>query len=205
MGKLLRKMRKGKNGSRYVDDIEKMEELEWLDFDEEEDEDYEEDEDEDYEEDDEDYEIDEDEDCEEEDEGYEENEDEDYEEDDEDYEVDEDGDYEEDDEDYEEDEDEDYDEDYEIEDEVPGGVFKKIIYKITHMSAVDHIVAFTGVVVLVLAVFTGIMYLNARSNKQQVEAFAEIGVGMEDIGIIGESGLLAISDAQAAKLVAAEI
>lgn len=184
MSKLLRKMRKRKRGSRYADDNREIEELEWLDFD---------DDDDDYDEDDydDDYEAEDDEDDEEDD---------DYEaEDDEDYEVEDDEDYDEEDEDYEV-EDDDYDED----DEVPGGVFKRIIYKITHMSAVDHVVAFTGAAVLVLAIFTGTLYLNARSNKQQLETFAEVGAGMEDMGIIGESGLLAISDAQAARLMAAE-
>ena len=222
MSKLLRKIRKRKRGGGYAGKHREFEELEWMDFDEEyEDDDYDEEDDEDYEEEDyeednEDYEVDEDyeedEDYDEEDEDYEvdedyDEEDEDYDEDDEDYEVDEDydedyeedEDYDEEDEDYEEDKDDDYDEE-----EASGGVFKRIVYKITQMSAVDHVVAFTGAAVLVLAIFTGTMYLNARSNKQQLETFAEVGAGMEDMGIIGESGLLAISDAQAARLMAAE-
>ena len=84
-------------------------------------------------------------------------------------------------------------------------MFRKIIYKITNMSLVDHIVAFTGAAVVILAVMTGFLYLNAKSNQKQVEAFAEIGVGMEEITMIGESGLVAISDAQASKLMAAEL
>ncbi len=63
--------------------------------------------------------------------------------------------------------------------------------------------AFTGVAVLVLAIITGTMYLNAKSTQEQVETFADIGVGLEDIHIIGEQGLVAIADAQAAKLMAA--
>ena len=157
--------------------------------DEEDDEDYYEDEDE----------VDDEEDYYEEDEDYygdeEDDDDEDYYEDDE---IDEDEDY------YEEDdEDEDYDED--DDDESPDGALGKIVYKITHMSAVDHIIAFTGAAVLVVAVVTGILYLSARSSKQQIETFAEVGVGMEDIGIIGEAGLLAVADAQAARAMVAEM
>ncbi len=183
-------------------------EIEDEDYDEE---DYEDEiEDEDY--DDEDYE-DEIEDEDYDDEDYEDEiEDEDY--DDEDYEDEiEDEDY--DDEGYEDEiEDEDYDdEDYDDEiededygeDEIPEGIFQRIIYKITNMSAVDHIVAFTGAAALILAVVTGVLYFTARSGRQQVEAFAQIGVGMEDMGVIGESGLIAIADAQASRLIAAEL
>ncbi|MDO4302666.1 MAG: GH25 family lysozyme, partial [Bacillota bacterium] len=81
--------------------------------------------------------------------------------------------------------------------------FGAVIYKLTHLPAADYAVAFTGVAVLVLAIITGTMYLNARSTKKQVETFVDIGVGLEDINVIGEKGLVAIADAQAAKLMAA--
>ena len=220
MSKILRKNRGRKRGRRRVKSIKKVKELEWLDLDEEDelyDEEYEDDEDyeieneEDYDEDDEDYEIEDEEDYDEDDEDYEIEDEEDYDEDDEDYEIEDEEDYDEDEEDYEVDDDYDeyeddydYDEDYD-DDEISDSVLAKIVYKITHMSAVDYIVAFTGITVLALLVFTGIMFISAKSDKKQVEAFAEIGMGMEDIGIIGESGLLAISDAQLAKLMAAEL
>ena len=73
------------------------------------------------------------------------------------------------------------------------------------MSTVDHIVAFTGVAVLILIVFTGILYGKTKSAEKQLAAFSEVGVGMEEIGIIGESGLLAIADAQEAKVMAADM
>ena len=65
--------------------------------------------------------------------------------------------------------------------------------------------ALTGVAVLVLAIVTGTLYMGARSNKAQIEAFAEVGEGMESISIIGQSGLLAIADAQASRMAAADI
>ena len=73
------------------------------------------------------------------------------------------------------------------------------------MPAVDYIVALTGVAVLVLAVITGYLYIDAKNTQNQIETFAEIGVGMEDISVIGGEGLLAIADAQAAKLLAANM
>ncbi|NBJ92269.1 GH25 family lysozyme [Parablautia muri] len=141
-------------------------------------------------------------------EGYEE--DEDYEMahgyDEEDYEIDEEDGYYQDEDydelDYEEDYGDDVDYDYE-EDEVPEGVAAKVIYRLRHMSMVDHIVALTGVAVFVVVAITGTLFLNAKSNQSQIEAFAEIGVGMEDISMIGQSGLVAVADAQTAKYLAA--
>ena len=197
-------------------------ELEWMDFDDDEeyddveiddtdDEDYDEDEDEYYE----DEEIDEDEEeyyeadetDEDEDEYYEDGEIDDdeagyYEAD----ETDEDEDEYYEDEEIDEDEDEYYeadeaDEDEDEYDERSG--LGAVIYKLTHLPAADYAVAFTGVAVLVLAIVTGSLYLNARNIKKQVETFAEIGVGLDGINMIGEQGLVAIADAQAAKLMAA--
>ena len=226
MSKLGHLLGKGKKKNRRDYRRRKNEELEWVDFEEDE---YEDEEDyygddeeiedeEDYYEDEEDYygddeEIDDEEDYYEDDEEiedeedyYEDDDEEYYEDDDEEYyedeEIDDEEDYYEDDEDQIED-DEYYEEDED--DEEPEGFFGKIGYKITHMSAVDHIVIFTGAAVLVFAVVTGTLYLGARSSKQQIETFAEVGAGMEDMGVIGEAGLLAISDAQAAKAMVAEM
>lgn len=155
--------------------------------------------DEDYGDDEELYDDDDDEYYEDDEEQYDEEEDDGYYEDE--YgEVDEDDDYYEDD-----DDDEDYDDEEDYDEEDSEGGVRKIIYKITHMSAVDHIIAFTGAAVLLLAVFAGMMYFGAKSDQTQIEAFAEIGTGVEDITMIGQSGLVAISDAQAAKLMAASM
>ena len=221
MKKLRRIMGRSKLGSRRDNSKRKNEELEWMEFDYDDDEEYYEDDEieddeEEYYEDDEidDEEYYEDEDEEDDDEEYYEDEEDDEEEYYEDDEIDDEEYYEDEDE---EDDEEEYYEDDEIddeeyyededdeEDEIPDGVLGKVVYKITHMSAVDHIVAFTGAAVLVLAVVTGTLYLNARSSKQQIETFAEVGAGMEDMGIIGEAGLLAISDAQAARTMVAEM
>lgn len=250
MGKLLQKLKGGKKSRRQND----VEELEWLDFDE--DEEYEDedaeyaDEEEEYEDDEyadeEEYEDDEyvdeeeyedgeyaeddeeeyedDEYAEDDEEGYEDDEyaddeEEEYEDDEyvddeeEEYEDDEyaddeeeyeDGEYDDEEEEYDDDEydDEEYDDDDE---DVSDSGIKKILYKITNMSTVDYVVALTGVAVLVLAIVTGTLYMGARSSKAQIEAFAEVGEGMESIHIIGESGLLAIADAQASRMAAADI
>ena len=222
MGKLLRGLKKGKKSVRHK---VKTRELEWMDFDEEdyEDEEYESDEydEEEYEDEEEDYESDEydEEEYEDEEEDYESDEydEEEYEDEEEDYESDEydEEEYEDDEEDYEsdecdeeeyEDEEEDYESDEYDEEEyedVPEGGIKKIIYRLTNMSSVDYIIALTGVAVFAMAIITGTFYVNAKEEKAQIEAFAEIGVGLEDLSMIGEGGLLAVADAQAARSMAA--
>ncbi|MDE6202559.1 MAG: hypothetical protein K2G19_03680, partial [Lachnospiraceae bacterium] len=119
-----------------------------------------------------------------------------------------DGYYEDDEEDYDDDEYyeiDDEDDDYDDDEEAPEGGIGKVVYRITHMSAVDYIITLTSAAVLILAIVTGTMYLGAKSSQAQLETFAEIGVGLEDIDMIGGSGLVAIADAQASKLAAAEL
>lgn len=209
MGGIFKGLKGTKKGKRRRDDID---EFEWIEFEDETE--YEEEEDYEYENE-EYYEVDEDEEYyeEETDEYYEADGDEEYyeEEDDEYYEADEDEEYygEEDDEYYEIDEDEEYYEDDEYyetddeDDEESAKGIKKIFYKLSNMSAVDHIVVLTGAAVFMLAVLTGVLYFSAKKDQAQIETFAEIGTGMENITVIGESGLIAIADAQSAKLMAA--
>ena len=123
----------------------------------------------------------------------EEYEDEDYEDDDYEDEDYEDDDYE--DEDYEDDdyEDEDYeDDDYEYDDD--DGFAARLMYFIGEMGALDIAVAILGILVLVGAIVTGGIYVHAKSVEKQVAAFADMGEEIEGVSVIGESGLLAVSE-----------
>ena len=105
-------------------------------------------------------------------------------------------------------EDEDYDdidddEDEYYEDEEPSredGLIPRVIYFVTHMSTIDRVVAIFGFFIIIVAAITGTLYVSAKTTSKQVEAFAEIGNDIEGIGIIGESGLIAVSDAESARL-----
>ncbi len=72
-------------------------------------------------------------------------------------------------------------------------------------SALDVIVALTGVVVLAVAVFTIRIYTNANTVSGQVDAMAEVGEKMEAIGIAGDSVFMAVADARLAAQEAAEM
>ena len=174
--------------------------MEWMDFDDDyEDDDYEDDdyEDDDYEDDD--YEDDDYEDDDYEDDDYE---DDDYEDDD--YEDDdyEDDDYEDDD--YEDDDYEDDDRTYTFRRRRRDGL-GRIIDFLEERTLTDYAVALTGIVVIAVGIIAGSMYLNARSETKAIAAFAQIGEGLENIPVIGESGLLAIADAQSSRAMAEEL
>ena len=71
---------------------------------------------------------------------------------------------------------------------------------ITNMSAIDYVVAAFGLFILVAAVATGTIFFNARGVSEQVEAFSEVGTEIQDISIIGESGLIAVADAESTRM-----
>lgn len=210
----------------YEEDLEddfETEELEEIDEDEEyyeesrryryeDDEDEEEDEDDEIYEDERYYEEVDDEEVDDEDDAYYENEryyedDEEDEEDEEEYEGayyedeyyrDEDDDEEDDEDEYYADEDEEDDEDdYDYE---RRNIFVRFGDFLADMSALDHIVMMFGCFILVAAVATGALYFNAKTKSGQVEAFAEIGNEVENIKVIGESGLIAVANAESARL-----
>lgn len=135
------------------------------------------------------------------DDGYEDEEDEIEEED---YEDEEDYD---DEEDYEDDEDDENDEDdraYAFRRRRRDGL-GRIIDFFEERTLTDYAVALTGIIVLAVGIVAGSMYLNARADEKAIAAFAEVGEGLENIPVIGESGLLAIADAQSSRAVAEEL
>lgn len=60
-------------------------------------------------------------------------------------------------------------------------------------AAIDAVVAFTGLLVLAVAVFTTGIYLKSAEIKKQREAVAAVGAKLEQIGTAGEEVLVAIS------------
>ena len=64
------------------------------------------------------------------------------------------------------------------------------------MTALDGIIAVTGVMVLVVAIVTVSVFSGAKIAQQQVEAFAPLGEEMECLVDVGKGTLLAMSDGQ---------
>ena len=118
-----------------------------------------------------------------EDEEYEDEEDDEYE--DEEYEDEEDDEY----------EDEEYDDDeYEYDAYAEDSAFVRFKEFLGNMSTLDVVVAMLGIVVLVGVFVTGSLYVNARMTEKQVEAFASVGDEIKGVSVIGEGGLIAVSE-----------
>ena len=80
-----------------------------------------------------------------------------------------------------------------------------LLGKLKNMSVMDRVIAGTGVAVLVLALVTGIVLISSRTVQEQVSDFVSVGTQLEDIELIGKEGLLAVADAQIARLEAASM
>ena len=78
--------------------------------------------------------------------------------------------------------------------------FSDFLYNMKHMSSMERIVMTTGAMVLVIAVVTLSIYANAKSVQKQVSAFQSVGENMSGVSVIGQSGLIAVSDARSARL-----
>ena len=103
---------------------------------------------------------------------------------------------------------EDYDEDDEDDDFVAYRKKKGMagaLLAFRNMPLIDKVIAFTGVAVLVFAVLTGTIFMTAKSQEKAVAAFTEVGASLDGVKIIGESGLLAVADAQLSKEAAVEL
>ncbi len=101
---------------------------------------------------------------------------------------------EDDEEDYEDEDDEEDYEYYEEDDDEDDGFAARLMHFIGEMNGLDVAVAVLGILVLVGACITGGIYLNAKSTAKQVASFASVGEEIEGVSVIGESGLLAVSE-----------
>ncbi len=78
--------------------------------------------------------------------------------------------------------------------------WKSLCDSASEMSAGDRVIASTGVIVLVMAIITGSVYVSARNVDDQVASFAELGEDLGAVSLAGESGLIAVTDAEVAAM-----
>ena len=78
----------------------------------------------------------------------------------------------------------------------PETLTDKLAAMFKDMTALDGIVAVTGVMVLVVAIVTVSIFSGAKIAQQQVEAFAPIGEEMEFLTEAGKGTLLAMTDSK---------
>ena len=73
------------------------------------------------------------------------------------------------------------------------------------MGLMDQMILGTGVAVLILAFVTVGFYISSRIIDRQISSFVTVGNQLNGIDVIGEAGLLAVADAQLAKMAASDI
>lgn len=83
--------------------------------------------------------------------------------------------------------------------------FAGIIKFIANTSAVERTAAIVGLVLLAGAVTTGVFFAGVMGKNRTISSFAEVGSNMGEVEVVGQSGLLAIADAEKAKSMTAEI
>lgn len=85
-------------------------------------------------------------------------------------------------------------------------IFQKIWYSLVHMSAMDRVITTTGVFILILALVAGTLYVDRLHQKKGELADAELAVGtqLDGITVVGEKGLLAVSDSEKSKYAIAD-
>lgn len=77
--------------------------------------------------------------------------------------------------------------------------------KIKNTSAVERIAAAVFLFLIAGAVATGIFYKAASTKNEQISSFADVGTTLGEVEVVGESGLLAMADAEKAKSMTAQM
>lgn len=85
------------------------------------------------------------------------------------------------------------------------GFLTKLQRGLVSMGVMDKVILATGVGVLILALITGSVYVSAKIVDRQVSDFVTVGTQLSGIEVIGGAGILAVADAQVARLAAADL
>lgn len=78
--------------------------------------------------------------------------------------------------------------------------FQNLIYGLSHMTVMDRVVVATGILVLVFAIVTGTVYMSTKNTQAEVASFSTVGEQLAGVEVIGEGGLLAVTQATVDRL-----
>lgn len=78
--------------------------------------------------------------------------------------------------------------------------FQNMVYSLAHMTVMDRVVVATGMLVLIFAIVTGTVYISTKNTQAAVASFSTVGEQLAGVEVIGESGLLAVTEATLARL-----
>ena len=83
-------------------------------------------------------------------------------------------------------------------------IFDKLRQESDGAGIMDKVILGTGAAVLILAIIIGGVFIRSKIAEGQVADFAGVGSQLDGINVIGERGLLAVADAEMARMAAAE-
>ena len=81
----------------------------------------------------------------------------------------------------------------------------RILGFLANTSATERIAAIFAIMILAGGIATASFYVRAMGNRQQIDSFAEVGADLSEETIYGQSGLIAVADAEKARAMAAEL
>ncbi len=81
----------------------------------------------------------------------------------------------------------------------------RILGFLANTSATERIAAIFALFILAGGIATASFYMKAMGNRQQIDSFAEVGANLSEETIYGQSGLIAVADAERARAMAAEL
>lgn len=82
--------------------------------------------------------------------------------------------------------------------------WQRVKLRMQHLTVFDAVLACTGVVVLVAAVVILSMFIQSNQLDKQIEALAPLGDELKNLGVVGDDGLLAMSNAALSGMYAEE-
>ena len=85
------------------------------------------------------------------------------------------------------------------------GFWTKLWNAFANMSVLDRMIMGTGATVLILILITAGVYISSMASDNHFPGLADVGAQLTGIDTIGGAGLLAVEDAQIAKMAAASI
>ena len=87
-------------------------------------------------------------------------------------------------------------EEFEDEELMYGGFFDKVAAFFKNMSGLDYLVMGTGILVVLVAIITGVVYSSSKATQNKISEFAYLGEKMQTIGVMGSDKLVAVADAK---------
>lgn len=85
------------------------------------------------------------------------------------------------------------------------GFFHKLVSGFSDMGVMDKVIMGTGAAVLLLAVVIGSVFISSRIAVGRMDTLADVGSQLDGIDMIGERGLVAVADAELARMEAAMV